>query len=137
VFAANVWPLSANRAFSYGAFRLYRDYDGAGHGFGDTSFRAAVGDPALGSAYGSLDGGDPDRLVFVLLNKDTSARTAGLAVTHTRLFGTAEVYQLTAATPVVSGVAVPQRLPNQVLTLRNALRLTLPASSATLLVLRP
>ncbi|MFN8010703.1 MAG: glycoside hydrolase family 44 protein [Holophagaceae bacterium] len=137
VFAANLWPLTSNRAFSYGAFRLYRNYDGSGGAFGDTSFSATASDNAMGSVYGSLDAGNPARVVAVLLNKDTLPRTAGLALTHTQLFGHVEVYQLTAASPVSGGSAVPQRQADVPLTLRNALRLTLPAWSATVLVFRP
>jgi hypothetical protein len=137
VFAANVWPVTSNRAFSYGAFRLFRNYDGAGAAFGDTSFRAVSSDDARGSVYGSLVAGDASRVVVLLLNKDTAARTCGFALTHTQLFGRAEVYQLTASSPIQSGSAVPQRQADLTLTLRNALRTTLPALSATVLVLRP
>jgi hypothetical protein len=137
VFAANVWPLASNRAFSHGAFLLYRDFDGAGSAFGNTSFRALPSNHALASAYASLDAGNADRVVVVLLNKDTVAHSAGLALTHTRLFGRAEVYQLTASSPVSGGAARPQRLPDLTLALRNALAFSLPALSATVLVFRP
>jgi hypothetical protein len=137
VFAANVWPVTSSRAFSYGAFRIFRNYDGTGSMFGNTAFSAAASDDARASAYGSLDAGNAARVVVVLLNKDSAAHTAGLALTHTQLFARAEVYQLTAASPVSGGSAVPQRLADLTLTLRNALRLTLPGQSVSVLVLKP
>ena len=44
LFAANLWRLAANNSFIYGAFEVFRNYDGANGSFGDTSIRATSSD---------------------------------------------------------------------------------------------
>ncbi len=134
VFAANVWPLQSNQTFLFGAFRTFRNYDGAGAGFGDTSFEALASDNAKASVYASFQGGHPERVVTVLLNKDTVSHTAGLALTHTQAFATAQVYQITAASPVQGNSVVPQHLGDIPITQVNAFVMTLPAWSITVVV---
>ncbi|MDE3245445.1 MAG: hypothetical protein KGN80_05105, partial [Acidobacteriota bacterium] len=134
VFAANVWPLQSSRSFLFGAFRIFRNYDGVGAAFGDTSFEALASDNAKASVYGSFDGGHPERVVTVLLNKDTVSHTAGLALTHTQAFSAAQVYQITAASPVQGDSVVPQHLGNIPITKVNAFVMTLPAWSITVVV---
>ena len=68
VFAANVWPLQSVETFMFGAFRIFRNYDGAGAAFGDTSFSATASDIAKASVYSSQDAGNANRVVTVLLN---------------------------------------------------------------------
>ena len=48
------------------SFLLYRNYDGAGHGFGDVSVQAVSGDQGLVSAYAAERGA---ALTLVLINK--------------------------------------------------------------------
>ena len=48
VFAANVWPLQSVQTFLFGAFSIFRNYDGAGAAFGDTSVEAPASDIANG-----------------------------------------------------------------------------------------
>jgi hypothetical protein len=129
VFAATLWPLSANLNYIYGGFRMFRNVNGANGAFGDTAIRAVASDVANGSAYASVDQGNPERMVIVLINKSAAARTAGIRVTHIRRFLSAAVYQLTAASPD------PQRQANLPITLVNAFQYTMPAMSVTTLVL--
>ena len=105
-----------------------------GASIGDTSFEALASDNAKASAYASFDGGHPERVVTVLLNKDTVSHTAGLALTHTQAFATAQVYQITAASPVQVNSVVPQHLSNIPITKVNAFVMTLPPWSITVVV---
>ena len=134
VFAANVWPLQSVETFMFGAFRIFRNYDGAGAVFGNTSFSATASDVAKASVYASQDAGIANRVVTVLLNKDTVSHTAGLALTHTQAFSTAKVYQLTAASPVQGNSVMPQQLSDIAITKVNAFTMTLPAQSITVVV---
>ena len=70
-------------------------------------------------------------MVLVCINKNDAAQTAGIAVTHTVQFHTAQVYQLTSANPV------PQRQADIDITLTNAFQYSMPANSVTTLVLLP
>jgi mannan endo-1,4-beta-mannosidase len=131
VFAANLWRLASNNSFLYGAFEIYRNYDGADGSFGNTSIRAANSDIVNASVYASVDTGTPGRMVIVCINKSDSAQTAGIAVTHTVQFNKAEVYQLTSAN------STPQRQADIDITLTNAFQYNMPANSISTLVLLP
>ncbi len=134
VFAANVWPLQSIETFLFGAFRIFRNYDGAGAAFGDTSMEALVSDVSKASVYSSLDAGHPNRVVTVLLNKDTVSHSAGLALTHTQAFTTAQVYQITASSPVQGNSVVPNHLSDIAITKVNAFTMMLPPYSITVVV---
>ncbi len=130
VFAANLWPLNAC-PFILAGYKAFRDYDGTGGSFGDTSVRAVNSDWAKGSVWASVEAGRDDRVVLVLCNKAKTAQNLGLQLFHTRRLQTAEVYELSGA------ATAPVRRPDLVLGLVNALRIPLPALSVTTLVLRP
>jgi hypothetical protein len=131
VFAAAQWPFSGGSDFVHGAFEMFRSYDGANGSFGDTSIRATNTDAAAASVYASVNAGSPGRMVLVVINKNDSAQTAGIAVTHTVQFHTAQVYTLTSAS------SQPQRLGDINITLTNAFQYTMPANSVATLVLLP
>jgi hypothetical protein len=131
LFAATQWRLSNNNDFTYGAFDMFRNYDGANGSFGDTSVRATNTDIVNASVYASVNGGNTARMVIVAINKADAAQTAGIAVTHTAQFHTAQVYTLTA------GSSQPQRQADMAITLTNAFQYTMPANSVTTLVLLP
>jgi hypothetical protein len=131
LFAATLWRLSGNNDFIYGAFDMFRNYDGANGSFGNTSIRATNTDVANASVYAGVDAGDPGHMVVVAINKSDAPRTAGIAVTHTTQFHTARVYTLTAAS------SQPQRKADIALTLTNAFQYEMPANSVTTLVLAP
>jgi hypothetical protein len=106
VFAAAEWPLAGDESFIAAAFRMYRDFDGAGAHFGDLSVRATTSDDAASSVYASLDSGDPARMVLVAINKTASPLPATFAINAPdgRALAGAHVHRLTAATPApVSG----------------------------------
>jgi len=132
LYAATLWPLESNNSFIYGGFEIFRNYDGANGSFGDTSIRATNSDAVNTSVYASVDAGNATRMVVVAINKTGGVLTAGIAVTHTTQFHTAQVFALTSAN------SVPQRvLPDINITQPNAFQYSMPANSVTTLVLLP
>lgn len=132
LFAATLWKLgSTNHSFIYGGFEMFRNYNGANGSFGNTSIEATNPNAQDYSVYASVDAGNPDRMVLVVINKTNQTRTAGIAVTHTSQFNVAEVYQLT------SGNSQPQRVSDINITQTNAFQYTMPAYSVTTIVLKP
>jgi hypothetical protein len=132
LYAATLWPLESSNNFIHGAFEIFRNFDGANGTFGDTSIRATNSDVANTSVYASVNAGSAGRMVVVAINKNGAAQTAGIAVTHTTQFHTAQVYALTSAN------SVPQRvMPDIDITLTNAFQYSMPATSVTALVLLP
>ena len=103
LYAATLWRLESSNDFIYGGFDAFRNYNGANGSFGDTSIRATNSDPVNTSVYASVDAGNAARMVVVAINKTGGVQTAGIAVTHTTQFHTAQVYALTSAN------SVPQR----------------------------
>ncbi len=130
VFAANMWPLSANNDFLHGAFEMFRSFDGANGTFGDTNIRATNSDIAAASVYASVDAGNAGRMVIVAINKNDTALNASINVSHATPFGVARVYTLTSAS------AVPQRAPDIAVT-GNAFHYNMPANSVSTLMLMP
>jgi hypothetical protein len=141
VYAATLWPNAgvwaspykgnANLAYAFvsGAFRMYRDYDGQGHGFGDMSIEAKTTDVVGTSVYASTDTADPSRLVIVAINKTGAPRVANIALSATHRFHAAEVYTMTDGSPD------PQRNPSLAITNPGTFTYTMPAMSVSTLVL--
>jgi hypothetical protein len=129
VFAANWWDIGNGSSFVNAAFNIYRNYNGAGGEFGDTSIDADTSNIANSAIYASVDSTDPNRVVVVAINRTGSVQTTGIAVTHDRVFDHAEVYQLTSSSSNISRVADIE------LDLLNAFQYTMPAWSVSTLVL--
>ncbi|MGD9634826.1 MAG: glycoside hydrolase family 44 protein, partial [Pirellulales bacterium] len=129
VFAASLWELDGGTSFLNAAFNMYRNYDGAGGTFGDTSVDADTSSIANSAVYASVDSSDPNRMIVVAINRTANALTTGIAVTHDRVFDHAEVYRLTSSSTNISHQADIQ------LDLLNAFQYTMPAYSVTTLVL--
>ena len=133
LYAATLWRLESNNEFIYGGFDAFRNYNGTNGSFGDTSIRASNSDVATTSIYASVDAANPARMVLVAINKNATAKTAGIAVTHTLQFHTAQVYSVTSTSPAgapVAGAAIN-------ITQTNAFQYSMPANSVTTLVLVP
>ena len=103
VFAANLWPLSADPVYPFAGFRMFRDYDGRLGAFGDRSIPATSSDDSRVTAYLSQDSATAGRYVVVALNRSAAAQT----VTFTGLpaaAGTARIYRLDGSpVPVLAG----------------------------------
>ncbi|AHG87659.1 Glycoside hydrolase, family 44 [Gemmatirosa kalamazoonensis] len=142
VFAATLWPTAntaavpyggnADRAYRYivGAFRMYRDYDGRGGGFGGVGLAAHTSTPRTTSVYASTDDGDASRVVLVAINKLARPRPAVIEVAGVSGWRTMEVYTLTADAPG------PQRAAVVPLDGGSAVPYTMPPLSVSTLVLR-
>ncbi|WP_347558021.1 glycoside hydrolase family 44 protein [Robbsia sp. KACC 23696] len=109
----------------YKAFKLYRNYDGKGSGFGSTSIAATVPNPDNVSAFAAIRS---DKAVTVMLiNKqlNTSANV-NVSLANMATAGTAQVWQLASnATTRLSDTSYSS----------GQLNMTVPAQSVTLLVL--
>ncbi|MEO8061409.1 MAG: glycoside hydrolase family 44 protein [Pseudomonadota bacterium] len=133
MYAATLWPLEFNNNFIFGGFEAFRNYDGANGSFGDTSIRATNSDASTTSVYASVNAANPARMVIVAINKNATAKSAGIAVTHTVRFHTAQIYAVLGTSP--AGAPVAQTSIN--ITQTNAFQYTMPANSVTTLVLVP
>jgi Glycoside hydrolase family 44 len=110
MFSANEWPLASKEPFILGAMEMYRNYDGRGSTFGDTSVSASNSDITNTSIYASTDSTSPGRIVLVALNKTSAAISAAIALNNTGQHYTSfAVYQLTSNSPLNSDgtLAVP------------------------------
>ena len=140
VYAGAFWPLSGTHPWSFAAWRAYRNYDGAGHHFGDTSVAAVTSDLDHVSSYASVDASSAARLVLVLVHRptltsagalDLKARTVTVQWKHSTALATARAWQLASgASPVWQAVTAPR-------VSGSSLTITLPALSVTTIELTP
>jgi hypothetical protein len=138
VWAAAYWPITKDCSWIHAAFRLFRNYDGAGKNFGDTSVKATSADDAHVGVYASVDAASDGRVVIVLVHRptlsggalDLRARTVNLQLTHPATLSKARAWQLTGTSTSPAPLAAPAVSGNKV-------TLTLPAMSVTTLELTP
>ncbi len=128
LFAANLWPLSNNESYTLAGFRAFRDFDGANSSFGDTSVQATSSNVQNVAVYASTDSTTPGRVVFVAINRSTSAQVT--AINGLPLPGTAHLYQMTAATAQGQSLVAPVATGTMAAS-GSSLTLTLPALSVT------
>jgi Glycoside hydrolase family 44 len=128
VSLATFWPLSDAQTFAYAAFRAYRNFDGQGAKFGDTSVRATSSDITSVSVYASLQASAPDDVVLIAINRATADKTVGVRLSHPSVFASLQIHQLAGTTAELS--AKPD-LPSAA---KNAWKITLPAQSVSVLV---
>ncbi len=123
---ATLWdPPTINQPGAF-AFRLYRNYDGQRHTFGDTSLPATSGDQAQLSIYAARRTND-NALTFIVINKNSA--NASARVTLNGLGNAvAQVFRY-------SGANLNAIVPQADQTIANgAFNVTFPASSITLFV---
>lgn len=128
VFAATYWPLSGSESYPFGGFRAYRDFDGHGACFGDTSLQSTSSEVQDVVGYASLDSTTPGRVVFVAINRSTTSKVT--AIVGQSLSGTAYLYQMTAASAQGQSVVEPVAA-GQLAVGEASLTVTLPALSVT------
>ena len=68
VYLANYWAYPPKNSPGYLAFRLYRNADSLGHGFGDLACRAVSANPDQTACYAATDSSTGD-LTLMLINK--------------------------------------------------------------------
>jgi fibronectin type 3 domain-containing protein len=132
VFAASFWPPNGTYSYALAGFRAFRGFDGANASFGDTSLQASSSNVQNVVVYAGADSGTPGRIVFVAINRSTSAKVT--AITGQSLSGTAHLYQMTAAsaaTQVSGGMPVQPVSAGTMPASGSTLTLTLPALSVT------
>ncbi|HVY45184.1 MAG TPA: glycoside hydrolase family 44 protein, partial [Minicystis sp.] len=131
LFAAANWLLSGNNDYLFAAFAMYRNYDGHGAAFGDTSIDATNDAVAKASDYASIDASSPTNVVAVVINKEATPLVAGIRITHTSALTKADAYTLTSA------AAAPKAASALASVARNAFSYTMPPFSVTTLVFKP
>ena len=72
IFLANYWAYPPKNSPAYLVFKLYRNADGQGGGFGDVACAAASADPDKLSCYAATDSRTGD-LTLILINKTAKA----------------------------------------------------------------
>ncbi len=128
---ATEWRMQADETFIEGAFRVYRNYDGQGASFGDTSISANSSDVSKVSVYASLDAAAPGKIVIVAINRSNSLQKAGLTVASSVQATRADVYALSGGNPIP--VAGTPLMP----VAANAFLVALPAYSVSVIVPKP
>jgi hypothetical protein len=124
---ATRWTTPDPKTPTYKAMQMYRNYDGAGSAFGDTSVSTKAPNPDDLSAFAALRSGD-GALTVMVISKVLSADTpVQLSLSHAAASGTAQVYRLTASNSIQHLADLPWS--------GGALNDTEPAQSVTLYVL--
>jgi Glycoside hydrolase family 44 len=131
LFAAAMWPMSTANTFLYAGFAMYRNYDGNGATFGDTSIAATTSASDKTSVYASVSSQDPTSIVVVAINKLTIAQAADIALTHGTQLTAADVYTLTSASATPTKGTVLAAVDT------NIFNYTMPARSVSTLVFHP
>jgi hypothetical protein len=78
------------------AFRMYRNYDGQGLGFGDTSVAASSADQGQLAVYAARRSGD-GALTLMIINKSAASLTSQISLAGFTSSGTAQIYRYSAA----------------------------------------
>jgi len=127
---ANMWtPPAPTDPIAY-AFRMFRNYDGNGHPFGDMSISAASSDPSSLSIYAAQRTSD-SAVTILVINKTMAPITSVISLAHLSLPPAAQVYLYSGAnlksivassdSPITSGV----------------LKYTFPSDSAVMFIVQP
>ncbi len=123
---ATLWdPPTMNEPGAY-AFRIYRNYDGQSHKFGDTSLPATSSDQAQLAIYAARRTND-NALTFIVINKNNGATSAQVTLNESAN-AIAQVWRYSGAN---LNAIVPQA--DQTIT-NGAFSAAFPASSITLFV---
>jgi hypothetical protein len=123
---ATRWTVPDNSTPTYKAMQMYRNYDGAKSGFGETSIQTSAPSPDDLSAFAALR--KDKTMTVMVVAKDLSGNTpVSLQLAHFKKAGTAQVWRLTAANTIqrVSDIAWS----------KSKLTDTVPSPSVTLYVL--
>jgi hypothetical protein len=125
---AAYWALKSDESFAHAAFRAYRNFDGQGTTFGDTSIFAESSDVPTATVYASVDSSSSSRTVIVAINKANSATTAGIRIAQTARYSAADVWVLTGSQPELAAGA------SLAIVATNAFVYAMPARSVSVIV---
>ncbi|HEX2592198.1 MAG TPA: glycoside hydrolase family 44 protein [Rhizomicrobium sp.] len=99
---ATYWTLPDAKTPAYNAIKMYRNYNGSGGAFGDSSISTSAPNPDNLSAFAALRTAD-GAMTAMVINKNLSSNASiTLNLKHFTAAGTAKVYQLTAANKIKS-----------------------------------
>jgi hypothetical protein len=127
---ANMWsPPAPTDPIAY-SFRMFRNYDGNGHQFGDTSIKAVSSDQSSLSLYAAQRTSD-NAVTILAINKTAAPITSAVALANMSLPPAAQVYVYSAAklTSIVQSA-------NAAIT-AGTLTYTFPRYSAVMFVIQP
>jgi hypothetical protein len=133
VYLANFWQLHTDEDPSYvaAAFRLYRNYDGAGGRFGDTEVASTTSDTVYSSVYASLGAGSA-ALHVVAINKNyTRPMEVTVNLAGAVRYGSARVFAFDSKSAAITERAGIPRIEG------NTFTYTLPPLTAAHFVLLP
>jgi fibronectin type 3 domain-containing protein len=128
LFAASFWPPNGTYSYALAGFRAFRDFDGVGANFGDTSLQSTSSNVQNVVVYASSDGAAPGRFVFVAINRSTTSQVT--AINGQAMSGTAQLYQMTAASTQGQNPVQPVSIGTMAVN-GSSLTITLPALSVT------
>jgi hypothetical protein len=127
---ANMWsPPAPQDPIAY-AFRMFRNYDGNGSQFGDTSVSAVSSDQGSLSIYAAQRSSD-NAVTILVINKTTGALSSAIAIANVSLPSTAQVYSYSGAS--LTSIAHP----SDAAITGGSLSYTFPGYSAALFVVQP
>lgn len=93
IYAAMHWLTGSSWDYISAGFRLYRNYDGAGGAFGDTSVYASMGDKVNSSVYASVSGPSDSSLHIVVINKNATSSISGtFSITAGRNYAAGKIW---------------------------------------------
>src|SRR5271169_6791830 len=93
---ANMWSAPGPQDPLAFAFRMFRNYDGKGSQFGDTSISAASTNQGQLSIYAAQRSSD-NVVTILVINKTTTDLTSAIALSNVALPPTAQVYSYSQA----------------------------------------
>ena len=122
------WPdATGDNQYEIAALRAFRNYDGSGAHFGDTSVHGVTTDDAKSSVYASLDS-VTHLVTIVAINKTTAALKAGIKIAGPVISGFS-IRTLTSAGPTLQPSSTAATM-----AAANAFIYTMPAMSVSVLV---
>jgi hypothetical protein len=128
---ATLWgPPTIEQPGAY-AFRLYRNYDGQHHRFGDVSVRATSTDQGKVAIYAAQRSSDQAMTIMVINKELTQTLTSPIAITDTQTITRVAVYRYSA-----TNLNAIERQADQIIS-SSVFTATFPAQSITLFVTSP
>ena len=128
LFAASFWPPNGTYPYALAGFRAFRDFDGAGANFGNTSLQSTSSNVQNVVVYASSDSTTPGRFVFEAINRSNASQVT--AINGQSLSGTAQLFQMTAASTQGQSPIQPVSIGTMAVS-GSSLTITLPALSVT------
>jgi hypothetical protein len=121
---ATIWTSPAASTPTYKAIKLYRNYDGQGSAFGDTSVSAVAPSPDALSVFAAQRSSD-GKLTVMAVNKSlTAAPSVNFNISNFSAVGAVQVWRLTSSNAItrmpdttVAGATLSATLPTQSITL--------------------